>query len=86
MVADALSCKATPATIDCLVTDFDRMEVSYCYAGTAHVETQLILESAIVDGVWVAQQSDRLLQEVRKRLDEGKEGDFSMDDSGTFAV
>ena len=84
VVADALSRKATPATLDCLIADFDRMGISYCYAGTAHVETQLIIQSAIPDRVREAQQSDRLLQEVKKRLDEGKEGDFSIDESGTL--
>lgn len=31
-----------------------------------------------------AQQHDRLLQQVRKRLDEGKKGDFSLDESGAL--
>ena len=39
VVADALSRKATPATLDCLIADFDRMGISYCYAGTARVES-----------------------------------------------
>ena len=84
MVADALSRKATPATLDCLIADFDRMGISYCYAGTAHAETRLILESAILERVREAQQSDQLLQRVRKCLDIGKEGDFSLDGSGAL--
>ena len=72
VVADTLSRKETPSTLGCLIADFDRMEISYCYAGTAPVETQLLLELAIPEQVRKVQQHDRLLQQVRKRLDEGK--------------
>lgn len=47
VVVDALSRKTTPSTPGCLIADFDRMEISYCYAGTALAETQLLLELAI---------------------------------------
>lgn len=47
VVADALSRKETPSTLGCLIADFDRMGISYCYAGTTPAETQLLLELAI---------------------------------------
>ena len=84
MTADALNRKETPSTLGCLIADFDRMEISYCYAGTAPAETQLLLELAISKRVSEAQQHDRLLQHVRKRLDEGKNGYFSLDESGVL--
>lgn len=84
MVADALSRKETPSTLGCLIADFDQMEISYCYAGTALAETQLLLELAIPERVREVQRHDRLLQQVRKRLDEGKKGDFSLDESGAL--
>jgi len=51
VVADALSRKASPPTMNALTTDFERMGISYCYAGVAEVETQLILSSAIPERV-----------------------------------
>ena len=45
-------------------------------------ETQLILSSAIPEHVLEAQQQDRLLLDVRKRIHEGKAGDFTLDASG----
>ena len=45
-------------------------------------ETQLILSSAIPEHVLEAQQQDRLLLDVRKRIHEGKVEDFTLDASG----
>ena len=65
-----------------LIADFERMGISYCYPGVAGVETQLILSSAIPERVLEAQHQDRLLLDVRKRIHEGKVGDFTLDASG----
>ena len=82
MVDDALSCKASPPTMNVLIADFERMGISYCYPGVAEVETQLILSSAIPERVLEAQHQDRLLLDVRKRILEGKVGDFTLETSG----
>ena len=55
VVADALSRKAPP-TLNALIADFERMDISYCYAGVTEVEMQLILSSAILEHVLEAQQ------------------------------
>ena len=55
-VADALSRKASPPTLNALIADFERMDISYCYAGVTEVEMQLILSSAILEHVLEAQQ------------------------------
>ena len=82
VVADALSHKASPPSLNALIADFERMDISYCYAGVTEVETQLILSSAIPEHVLEAQQQDRLLLDVRKCIHEGKVGDFTLDASG----
>jgi hypothetical protein len=82
VVADALSRKSVPPTINFLIADFQRMDISYCYAGVVESESQLILESAIPDRVLEAQQQDRLLQQAKKRIREGKTGDFTLDAMG----
>ena len=65
-----------------LVADFERMDIFYCYAGVTEVEMQLILSSAVPERVREAQQENRLLLHVRKRIHEGKVGDFTLDASG----
>lgn len=82
VVADALSRKVVSPTVSCLITDFERMDISYCYVGVASTESRVILESAIPQRVLEAQQHDRLLQQVKKRVKEGKTGDFTLDSSG----
>nr|ABA94789.1 retrotransposon protein, putative, Ty3-gypsy subclass [Oryza sativa Japonica Group] len=82
VVADALSRKVVPLNVSCLITDFERMDISYCYVGVASTESRVILESAIPQRVLEAQQHDRLLQQVKKRVKEGKTGDFTLDSSG----
>jgi hypothetical protein len=63
VVVDALSRKSAPPIADWLIADFEWMGISYCFAGVAaDEETQFILQSAILDRVREAQQSDRLLQ------------------------
>ena len=59
-----------------------RVDISYSYAGVTEIETQLILLSAIPKRVLEAQHQDRLLLDVRKRIHEGKVGDFTLDTSG----
>ena len=56
VVADALSRKASPPSLNALIANFERMDISYCYAGVTEVETQLILSSAIPEHVLEAQQ------------------------------
>jgi hypothetical protein len=81
-VADALSRKQVPPTMNSLIADFERMDISYCYAGVVESESQLIIASALPDQVLQAQQHDRLLQQVKKRIREGKTGDFTLDSMG----
>ena len=82
VVANALSRKASPPTLNALIADFERMDISYCYTGVMEVKTQLILSSSIAEHVLEVQQQDRLLLDVRKRIHEGKVGDFTLDASG----
>jgi len=67
-----------------LIGDLDRMGISLCYAGVAHEETQLLIQSSLREKVRVAQLQDRLLQAVRKRIEAGKPRDFSMEVDGTI--
>jgi hypothetical protein len=69
VVVDAMSRKFVPPIADCLVANFERMGISYCFVGVANMETKFILESAIPIPYRVreVQQGDRLLQQVRER-------------------
>lgn len=80
VVADALSRTGVPKTVMPLIADLDRMDVSFCYMGTACEETQMLIQSSLLDRVRDAQQHDRLLQEVRKRILDGRSWDFSIDE------
>jgi hypothetical protein len=51
MVVGALSGKYVPPNMDCLIAEFDWMSILYCFAYVAHVETQFILRSTILDRV-----------------------------------
>jgi len=84
VVADALSRKSIPPTVDCLIADFERMGISYCFAGVAQEETQLILQSSIPERVREEQQSDRLLQRVRECILQGRTGEFTIDGTGAI--
>ena len=81
-LGSALSRKPSSPIVNSLVADFERMDISYCYAGVTEVEMQLILSSAVPERVREAQQEDRLLLHVQKRIHEGKVGDFTLDASG----
>ena len=39
VVADALSRKASPPSLNALIADFEQMDISYWYAGVTEVET-----------------------------------------------
>jgi hypothetical protein len=84
VVADAFSRKATLATLNYLITEFERMDISHCYMGMAETETRVILESTLPGIVLVAQQHYRLLQGVKKRIGEGKVQNSSMDVLGAI--
>ena len=86
VVADALSRKAVPSTLDCLIADFERMDISYCFAGTVVTETQLVIESAIPDRVLEAQQSDPFMKRVRERISEGHTENFTLDAKGAVRL
>ena len=64
--------------------DLDHMDVSLCYAGVAHEETQLLIQSPLREKVRVAQLQDCLLQVVCKRVEVGKACEFSMEVDGTI--
>ncbi|WVZ50601.1 LOW QUALITY PROTEIN: hypothetical protein U9M48_001841 [Paspalum notatum var. saurae] len=84
VVADALSRKAMPPTLNYLITEFTLMDISYCHVGVSDADTQVILESAIPKRVLEAQQHDRLLQGVKRHINEGRVGNFTLDDSGAI--
>jgi hypothetical protein len=84
VVADALSRTGVPKAIMSLHSDLDRMGISFCFAGTVQKETQMIIQSAIPERVREAQQHDRLLLEVRKRISAGKSKEFSVDEHGAI--
>ncbi|WVZ64524.1 hypothetical protein U9M48_014026 [Paspalum notatum var. saurae] len=60
------------------------MDISYCHVGVSEADARVILESAIPKRVLEAQQHNRLLQGVKKRINEGRVGDFTLDDSGAI--
>jgi len=60
------------------------MDICYCFVGVSETDTCVILESAIPEQALEAQERDRLLREVRKRISEGTVGDFTLDASGAI--
>jgi hypothetical protein len=72
MVADALSRTGVLKVNMLLMTDLDRMGVSLCYAGTTREETQMLIQSFLLERVREAQQQNSLIQEVRKRIANGR--------------
>ena len=54
-MADALSRKSVPPPLNCLISEFEQMDISYCFAGVSEIETRVILESAIPERVLEAQ-------------------------------
>jgi hypothetical protein len=81
VVADALSRTDVPNVALLLITDLDRMGISLCYAVTAREETQMLIQSSLLERVWEAQQQDRLIHEVRKRIPNGRPREFSIDEN-----
>ena len=65
-----------------LISEFERMHISFCFAGVAQEETQVIIQTAIPERVREAQQHDRLLSNVKKRISEGRSREFSLDEDG----
>jgi hypothetical protein len=81
VVADALSRFGVPKVALPLIVDLDRMGVALCYVGTAREETRMLIQSSLLERVRVAQQQDRLLQEARKRVGDGKPREFTIDEN-----
>jgi hypothetical protein len=84
VVADALSRTGVPRTGMPLIADLDRMGITFCYAGVAHEETKMLIQSSLRERVREAQLHDRLLQEVRKRIEAGRPREFTMEEDGTI--
>jgi hypothetical protein len=56
VVVDALSRTGVPKVAMLLIIDLDRMSISLCYAGTAREETQMLIQSSLLERVQEAQQ------------------------------
>jgi hypothetical protein len=81
VVFNALSRTGVPKAAILLTTNLDRMGVSLCFAGTAREETQMLIQLSLLERVQEAQQQDRLIQEVRKRIANGRPREISIDES-----
>jgi hypothetical protein len=84
VVADALSRTGVPRAVMPLIADLDRMGIIFCYAGVAHEETKMLVQSSLREHVREAQLHDRLLWEVRKRIESGRPWEFTMEEDGTI--
>jgi hypothetical protein len=82
VVADALSRTGVPRTVMPLIADLDSMGITFCYAGVAHEETKMLIQSSLREHVREAQLHDRLLQEVRKHIEAGRPREFTMEEDG----
>jgi hypothetical protein len=51
VLPDALSRTGVPKVPMLLITDLDHMGVSLCYAGTAQEETQMLIQSSLLERV-----------------------------------
>jgi hypothetical protein len=80
VVADALNRTGVPKVDIPLIADLDHMGVALCYVGNAREETQMLIQPSLLERVRAAQQQDRLLQEARKRVDDGKSREFTIDE------
>jgi hypothetical protein len=47
VVADALSSTGVPRTVMPLISDLDRMGITFCYASVAHEETKMLIRSSL---------------------------------------
>jgi hypothetical protein len=81
VVAGALSRSRVPKVAMPLIADLDHMGVALCYVGTTREETRMLIQSSLLERVCVAQQQDRLLQEARKRVGDGKPCEFTIDEN-----
>jgi hypothetical protein len=82
VVADALSRKVVAPLVATLPFELEKMDISFCYVGTAQAEIQLTLESNIVERIRQAQEQDRLLMQAARRVREGRVGPFTIDGTG----
>jgi hypothetical protein len=80
VVADALSTTSVPRTMMPLIAGLDHMWITFCYAGVAHEETKMLIQSSLREHVREAQLHDRLLQEVCKRIEAGRPWEFTMEE------
>ena len=72
VVADALSHQVVVPSVAALQSELARMNISFCCAGVAQAETQMTLESDIVERIRRAQELDRLLMQVARRVRDGR--------------
>jgi hypothetical protein len=84
VVDDALSMTGVPRTVMPLIFYLDRMGITFCYAGVAHEETKILIQSSLRECVREAQLHDHLLQEVHKRIEAGRPQEFTMEEDGTI--
>jgi hypothetical protein len=84
VVADALSRTNVPRIVMPLIANLDRMGITFCYAGVAHEETKMLIQSSLRERVREAQLHDHLLQEVRKSIEAGRPQEFTMEEDGTI--
>jgi hypothetical protein len=64
-----------------LIADLDRLGIALCYVGTVGKESRMLIQSSLMERVRAAQQQDRLLQEARKRVGDGKPREFTIDEN-----
>jgi hypothetical protein len=51
VVVDALSRTSIPRMVMPLISDLDRMGITFCYAGVAHEETKMLIQSSLQERV-----------------------------------
>jgi hypothetical protein len=79
VVANALSRKVVAPIVATLPFELEKMDISFCYAGTSQAEIQLTIESNIVERIRQAQEQDRLLMQAARRVREGRVVPFTID-------
>jgi hypothetical protein len=72
VVVDALSRTDVPRIVMPLISDLDCMRIIFCYAGVAHEEMKMFIQSSLRECVRETQLHDRLLQEFHKRIEAGR--------------
>jgi hypothetical protein len=80
-VADALSRSGVPKVALSLIADLDRLGIALCYVATASEETRMLIQSSLMERVRATQHQDRLLQEARKTVGNGKPREISIDEN-----